>query len=238
MEQHVDSNMRLRRYLSPLSAWAMSFGCAVGWGAFVIPSTEFLPLAGPVGTLIGLAAGAAVMFLVGRNYHYLIQHFPESGGAYAYAAKVFGADYGFLTAWSLSLAYMAILWANATALVLLVRYVFDDALQFGWHSTVAGFDVYFGEAMLSVGMIVLAGICCLCHRFLAGRLQMVCAIFMVVSIAVCFGIAAIRANPALAKMKVYLFTAEVEMLNTYGENGFDGILLEPVSLESLRRLVQ
>ena len=77
MEQHVDDSMRLGRYLSPLSAWALSFGCAVGWGAFVMPGTALLPLAGPLGTLIGLAAGAAVMFLVGRNYHYLIQHFPD-----------------------------------------------------------------------------------------------------------------------------------------------------------------
>ena len=59
----------LGRYLSPLSAWALSFGCAVGWGASVIPGTTFLPVAGPLGTLLGLGAGAAVMFLVGRNYH-------------------------------------------------------------------------------------------------------------------------------------------------------------------------
>lgn len=51
-------------------------------------------------------------------------------------------------------------------------------------------------------------------------------------------ISAIRANPVLAKMKVYLFTAEVEMRDTYAEDGFDGLLLKPVTLESLRRVVQ
>ena len=65
---------KLGRYLSPLSAWALSFGCAVGWGAFIMPGTTFLPSAGPLGTLIGLGVGAAIMFLVGRNYHYLIQN--------------------------------------------------------------------------------------------------------------------------------------------------------------------
>lgn len=62
-----DANSRkskLGRYLSPVSAWAMSFGCAVGCGAFVMPGTAFLPVAGPLGTLIGLGFGAAVMFLV------------------------------------------------------------------------------------------------------------------------------------------------------------------------------
>ena len=189
-----------RRHLSALAVWGLSFGYAVGWGAFVMPGAKFLPDAGPVGTIMGVVLGALTMAAIGWNYHKMAARESGAGGAYAYATKAFGADYGFLTGWSLSLAYMAILWANATALVLLVRYVFGDALQFGWHSTVAGFDVYFGEAMLSVGMIVLAGACCLGHRILAGRLQMSCAIFMVVSIAVCFGAAAWNHEGGLASM--------------------------------------
>ena len=189
-----------KKHLSALAIWGLSFGYAVGWGAFVIPGAKFLPDAGPLGTVIGVLLGALSMAVIGWNYHKMAATESGAGGACAYAAKVFGADYGFLTAWSLSLAYMAILWANATALVLLVRYVFGDVLQFGWHSTVAGFDVYFGEAMLSVVMIVLAGVCCLFHRFLAGRLQMACAIFMVASIAVCFGVAAYHHEGGVAAM--------------------------------------
>jgi len=49
--------------------------------------------------------------------------------------------------------------------------------------------------------------------------------------------AAIRADPALAKLPVYLFTAEVEMKDAYSEKGFDGILLKPVDLESLKKLL-
>ena len=50
-------------------------------------------------------------------------------------------------------------------------------------------------------------------------------------------VAAIRADPALKGLKVYLFTAEVEMRETYAKKGFDGILLKPATLESLRRLL-
>ena len=50
-------------------------------------------------------------------------------------------------------------------------------------------------------------------------------------------VAAIRANPAIAKMKVYLFTAEVEMKDSYAVSSFDGILLKPANLESLRNLL-
>ena len=50
-------------------------------------------------------------------------------------------------------------------------------------------------------------------------------------------VAAIRANPAVAKTRVCLFTAEVEMKETYVQCGFDGILLKPANLESLRKLL-
>ena len=85
---------KLRPYLSTVGAVALSFGCAVGWGAFVMPGTTFLPVAGPLGTLAGLGIGAAVMFVIGRNYHYLIQNFPEAGGAYGYVRRVCGGDGG------------------------------------------------------------------------------------------------------------------------------------------------
>ena len=48
---------------------------------------------------------------------------------------------------------------------------------------------------------------------------------------------AIRADPALASNRVYLFTAEVEMKDSYAEKGFDGILLKPANLDSLRKLL-
>ena len=51
-------------------------------------------------------------------------------------------------------------------------------------------------------------------------------------------VAAIRANPELASLKVYLFTADVEKKKTYAEKGFNGILLKPVTLESLKGILQ
>ena len=48
---------------------------------------------------------------------------------------------------------------------------------------------------------------------------------------------AVRADPALASNRVYLFTAEVEMKDAYAERGFDGILLKPASLEAVKGLL-
>ena len=47
----VKSSMR---HLSMLGAWALAFGCAVGSDAFVMPWNDFLPKAGPLGTVLGL----------------------------------------------------------------------------------------------------------------------------------------------------------------------------------------
>ena len=48
---------------------------------------------------------------------------------------------------------------------------------------------------------------------------------------------AIRSNPSVAKTKVDLFTAEVEMKDSYAADGFDGILLKPANLDALRLLL-
>lgn len=186
MEQHIDSGVKLGRYLSPLSVWALSFGCAVGWGAFIMPGTAFLPVAGPLGTLIGLSIGASVMFLIGRNYHYLIQHFPDSGGAYCYVKRVCGNDHGYICGWFLILTYVAIAWANATALALIGRKLMGGFFSFGFHYKVAGFDVYAGEILLSVLIVAAIWAVFRSGRRLAARFQSIFALVLLAGVAICF----------------------------------------------------
>ena len=175
----------LERYLSPLSAWALSFGCAVGWGVFIMPGTTFLPVAGPLGTLIGLGVGAVIMFLVGMNYHFLIRRYPGAGGAYDYVKNVCGYDHGYLCAWFLILTYIAIVWANATALALIGRHLLGGFFSFGFRYHVAGYDVYAGEILLSVAALVAIGAVLVCGKRLAARVQTFFAIALAVGIAVC-----------------------------------------------------
>ena len=63
----------LARHLSPLDVWAIAFGCIVGWGAFVMPGTTFMPLAGPGGTVVGMIVSVVLMLVVGFNYAYLMR---------------------------------------------------------------------------------------------------------------------------------------------------------------------
>ena len=173
-------------YLSPLAVIALSFGYAVGWGSFVMPGAMFLPNAGPAGTIIGLLIGTAAVAVLAYNYHKLTVGVQGSGGAYGFITKIFGPNHGFLVGWFLFLTYVAILWANATALVLLARYLFGNALQFGFHYTVVGFEVYFGEVLLSLCAIVFCGGVCLLRKHFAIRLHMFFAFVLAAGVVVCF----------------------------------------------------
>ena len=98
----------MARYLSQTDVWAIAFGCIIGWGAFVMPGTTFLPIAGPLGTLAAMAVSAAIMLVIGHNYSYLMIHRPGPGGVYSYTKEAFGRDHAFLCSWFLSLSYLSI----------------------------------------------------------------------------------------------------------------------------------
>ena len=184
-------------YLSTLGAWALAFGCSVGWGAFVMPGTTFLPIAGPAGTALGIAIGALVMLILGASYHYLMNRFPDGGGTYSYTKRCFGYDHGFLSAWFLILTYVAIIWANATALPLIARTLLGGAFQFGFDYEIAGFHIYMGEILLAIASLVVAALFCL-RRSLAVRVQVVSAILLLAGVAACFIAAVTRGGADLA----------------------------------------
>lgn len=179
----------LTPYLSPLGAWALSLGTAIGWGSMIVTSNSYLLQAGPMGSVIGILIGAAIMIVISRNYHYMITRYPEAGGAYAYAREAFGYDYGFLIAWFLVLAYAAIFWANASSLPLFSRFFMGDIYQFGHLYTIFGYDVYVGEILLTIAFIVLTAIVTIRFRNAAVRIVIVFAILMTAMITVCFAAA-------------------------------------------------
>ena len=185
---------RYKKYLSPLAVWALSFGCSVGWGSFVMPGTTFLPIAGPVGTAIGISIGAVVMFIIGVNYHFLMNRYPDSGGIFAFTKNVFGYDHGFLSTWSMGLVYLAIIWANSTALPLIFRNIFGDLLQFGYLYSIAGYDVFIGEVLLSLCTILLFGAICMRGGKIASGLQIVMALVLIVGVVVAFSFVALDPN--------------------------------------------
>ena len=130
-----------------------------------MPGTTFLPIAGPLGTAIGMAVGAVIMLVIGMNYHYMMNRHPDAGGIYSYAKHELGYDHGVLSAWFLILVYIAIIWANATALPLVARNLLGDTFKVGPHYTILEYDVYLGEAALVLAAMLAAGLVCREHFF-------------------------------------------------------------------------
>ncbi len=172
------------RYLSRIDAWAMGFGCMVGWGAFVMPGTTFLPLAGPVGTVLALVIGVVVMLVLAHSFSYLMEYSPRAGGVYSYAKAAFGRDHAFLCSWFLCLSYLTIVFLNGTALFLVIRTVLGDGLQLGPYYMVAGNSIYFGEVIVSV--VALAGVALLfvLAAPVLQRLHTVLAVVLVAGVAI------------------------------------------------------
>ena len=157
-------NVKPTPYLGVTGAWALAFGCSVGWGAFVMPGTTFLPVAGPIGTAIGIMLGGLVMLVLAVNYHYLMNHFPDAGGTYSYTRNLFGYDHAYLNAWFLILVYVAIIWANASALPLIARTVFGSLFQFGPNYEIAGYHVYLSEVLLANLSLLIGALFCMIPR--------------------------------------------------------------------------
>ena len=141
--------------MSVIDVWAMAFGCMVGWGVFAMPGTTFLPVAGPLGTVISMLIGMVIMLIIADNLSYMMGRSPLTGGIYTYTKEAFGRDHAFLSSWFLCLSYLTIVFLNGTALFFIVRTLFSDAAQSGIHYTVSGHTIYLGETLVSV--LVLAG---------------------------------------------------------------------------------
>ena len=189
-------NRSLKRTVSPAAAWAFSIGTSVGWGSLVVTNNTYLAQAGPAGSVLGMLIGAAVMLLISHNYAYMMNAFPEAGGAYAYSREVFGHDHGFLTAWFLALTYLAIFWANATALPLFARYFLGNLFHFGKLYTIFGYEVYLGEALLSIAAILLTALLCSRSKKIVESLMLCMAVLFTLGILVCLIGAVAQSGPA------------------------------------------
>jgi len=156
MTSRKDKNRpQLSRSLSPVNVWSLALGCIIGWGAFVMPGNKFLATAGPLGTAIAMVIAAAIMIVLAFNYNYMINIYPEAGGGFTFAKHSFGRNHAFVCSWFLGLSYLTIVALNATALALLGRNLFGGTFQFGFHYSVAGYDIFLGELLLAITALLL-----------------------------------------------------------------------------------
>jgi len=174
----------LQRQLSPLNVWALAFGCIIGWGSFVNPGKKFLPNSGVAGTAIAMILGAVVMIIIAFSYAYMIPKYPKAGGEFTFTKECFGKKTAFVCGWFLIAAYLTNVPMNSTAIGLIVDGLDGNAdiLKFGFHYTVAGFDIYAGEMVFAMAILVLFAIVNLFGVRKAGIVQTILSGMLVFSV--------------------------------------------------------
>lgn len=155
----MNEKYELQRSLNPMHVWAIAFGCVIGWGSFVNPGKKFLPNSGVAGTAIAMILGALVMVIIAFSYAYMVPKYPKAGGEFTFTKMCFGKNAAFLCGWFLVAAYLTNVPMNSTAIGLIVDGLDGsaDILKFGFHYSIAGFDVWMGEMILAMGILILFG---------------------------------------------------------------------------------
>lgn len=180
----MNKNETLRKELNPLNVWAIAFGCIIGWGSFINPGEKFLPNSGVAGTAIAMAFGALVMIIIACSYAYMVPKYPEAGGEFTFAKMCFGKNMAFLCGWFLAAAYLANVPMNSTAIGLIVDGIdgTSDILKFGFHYSIAGYEIWFGEILLATFILVIFGVFNISGVKKAGVIQTGLAFLLVISV--------------------------------------------------------
>ena len=174
----------LQRQLNPMHVWAIAFGCVIGWGSFINPGKKFLPNSGVAGTAIAMILGALVMVIIAFSYAYMVPKHPQAGGEFTFTKACFGKNMAFLCGWFLVVAYLTNVPMNSTAIGLIVDGLDGgaDILKFGFHYTIAGFDIYLGEMLLAMAILLLFGYLNIIGVRKAGVVQMILSVLLVICV--------------------------------------------------------
>lgn len=172
----------LEKKLKPINVWAIAFGCIIGWGSFINPGKKFLPNSGVAGTAIAMVLGALVMIIIAFSYAYMIPKYPKAGGEFTFSKECFGKLPAFLCGWFLTAAYLTNVPMNSTAIGLIVDGIDGNAniLQFGFHYQIAGFNVWMGEIIFAMAILILFGVLNILGVKKAGFVQTALAVVLVV----------------------------------------------------------
>lgn len=179
----------LQRQLNPINVWAIAFGCIIGWGSFINPGKKFLPNSGVAGTAIAIGLGALVMIIIAASYAYMVPKYPKAGGEFTFAKTCFGKKAAYLCGWFLVAAYLTNVPMNSTAIGLIVDGLDGavDILKFGFHYQIAGFDVWMGEMIFAMAILILFGWLNIIGVKKAGIVQTILAVLLAVcAFTLCF----------------------------------------------------
>lgn len=228
-------NNSLQRSLSPMNVWAIAFGCIIGWGSFINPGKKFLSNSGVAGTTIAMILGALVMIIIAFSYAYMVPKCPKAGGEFSFTKSCFGKNAAFVCGWFLVVAYLTNVPMNSTAIGLIVDGLDGSAniLKFGFHYSIAGFEIYLGEMLLASAILILFGYLNIIGVKKAGFVQTILSALLIVCVFTLFiaGLVSSKAKginmqpiwgfDKAAAMAANATTAEID---AFAHKGVSGVL--------------
>ncbi|WP_300954425.1 APC family permease, partial [uncultured Clostridium sp.] len=165
--------------LGKLDIFTVALGSIIGWGAFMLPGNKFLLEAGVVNTALGLILGAIAIIIIEKSYERMLGNHNDNGGEFSYIYNEMGEKHGFILGWFLSLAYLSIIPLNATAFPLVVNKLLNNSLKFGYLYDIAGYEVYFGEILVSSIIIIFFALTNIRGLHKTVKIQKVITIFLI-----------------------------------------------------------
>lgn len=115
----------MARTLGGFQYMAIAVGCMIGI-AWITVLGEWLGRAGPLGAMLGFAAGGIVMAGVAACYAELTGMMPNTGGDVVFAHRVFGPDAAYLVGWFLILMAVSVASFEALSFVWVTQTLFPD----------------------------------------------------------------------------------------------------------------
>lgn len=168
----MENRTELSKSLKPHWVVAIAFGSAIGWGAFVLP-TDWMSQAGPIGVILGVLIGALLVMVIAVSYGYMVEKFPVSGGEFVFTYLGFGRINAYICGWFVTLSYVTSVALNASAIIVLFKFLYPQVVEIGYLYTIAGWDVYTSQIILATIALIIFGYANIRGISLTGRMQFI-----------------------------------------------------------------
>ncbi|WP_060680847.1 APC family permease [Virgibacillus halodenitrificans] len=162
----------LLKTLKPHWVVAIAFGSAIGWGAFVLPA-DWIREAGPLGVILGVLIGSLLVMIIAISYGFMVEKFPVSGGEFVFTYLGFGRINAYICGWFVTLSYVTSVALNASAIIVLFKFLYPSIVEIGYMYSIAGWDIYFSQIVLATIALIVFGYANIKGITLTGRMQFI-----------------------------------------------------------------
>lgn len=199
-------------------------------GAFALPF-DWIQQNGWIGTTVGFIIGGSMIAVIGLNYSVAVKCLPVSGGGVVHALAASGRIHCAIAGWSLALGYSSIVALNTSAVPLIFRPLNPTSNAGLPLYTVAGWQVYLSDVLLSTLSIVIFALIATRGARISGRFQSMSVIIMIITVVtllvwtttVCNSAGALSSQSQPSGLSAFTAAGAIVAIAPWAYVGFDSI---------------